>query len=158
MTDRAVLDRAAPGLYWLFLDTFADQVILEAARMLDPPITAGQQNASYDLFETVVTPHLPTAIMQSFSAHLAQAKLLAKGLRERRNKQLAHCDFAVATGQALAGTAVFTREDLKQCLEELAACLNDVYSHFESFAYPYSDPMPPYNNSLAHLLETLRAI
>jgi hypothetical protein len=40
----------------------------------------------------------------------------------------------------------------------LATCLNDVYSFFESFAFPYSNPVPPYDQALAQLLVTLRAI
>src|SRR6266571_4341588 len=68
LPDRALLNRAAPGLYWLLLDTLGDQVVLETARMLDRPTTSGQQNASLDRLEAAIRPHVPSHLLESFGA------------------------------------------------------------------------------------------
>ena len=117
-----LMNKTAPGFFYVIQDTLSDAILLNLARLTDRPKTA--------MRETLTIRRLPALVPQShresIERHVTACVSSCEFARDRRNRVLAHRDLAVATGREVTPVASATLGQIREALNGLVTVLNGV--------------------------------
>ncbi len=126
-----LLNEMAGGLFYQLQYIMMDDVVMAAARLLDPAHSFGQENLTLNLLRDRVAASVGPDIVSELDARIAQLLALSDPLRRHRNKRIAHADYQhhpAIVGSVLPGIAIRLVDDV---LKEIAEAMNVVQRRFE---------------------------
>ncbi len=135
-----LLNSTARLFFKVVHDVLWSDILLGIARLVDPPKTGLKKNMTIRL--------LPEAVDKSISAKVVcltnRAVEASQFCTDRRNRRIAHRDFAVVMRESSKPLEQTSRAKVSEALRSIAAVLNAVEDHYrESQTYFTAMPHPP---------------
>jgi len=123
-----LLNDSAPFLFRVVQDVLWDDILLQLARLTDPPKSAGKSNLTINrLAEAVSDPRLASEIREL----VGDAERICKFARGWRHRHLAHRDFDLAVkSEGVDPLPSVSRQQVGMALAALAAVLNRIERHY----------------------------
>jgi hypothetical protein len=128
-----------------------DDVVLNLARLTDRPRTRDKDNLTLQR----IADHVRDPELHSEVSHLAQAAVDAcSGIRDRRNRQLAHDDLVLALATSTDPVRGISRADIESALSAVREMLNALQLHYcqSTVGYEYAVTGPGDGDALVHYL------
>lgn len=151
-TDRRIelLNDTAALLFSVVQQTLFNDVVLNLARLTDRPRTPKENLTLQRIADHVSDPGLHLKVSQ-----LTQAAVDGcKGIRDRRNRQLAHDDLALALATSTDPVPGISRADIESALSAVREMLNALQLHYcqSTVGYEYAVTGPGDGDALVHYL------
>ncbi len=151
-SDRRIelLNDTAALLFSVVQQTLFNDVVLNLARLTDRPRTPKENLTLQRIADHVSDPELHLEV-----SRLAQAAVDAcKGIRARRNRQLAHDDLPLALATSTDPVAGISRADIESALLAVRKMLNALQTHYcqSTVGYEYAVTGPGDGDALVHYL------
>lgn len=124
-----LLNRTAPGFFFLCQDALVDAVILAVSRLTDPAQTQGKPNLTLPhLVEELCAAVSDAALQTQLRSNLAAVRTVVEPARRVRNQRVAHLDLPSHRGV----TPLFdtTRNELEGAVQAILAFMHFVDSTF----------------------------
>lgn len=122
-----LLNAAAPAFTRIVQDAVWEGVLLNIARLTDPPRSVGKDNLSIRSLEGAITD---PALKARIGASVAIALAAADFCRDWRNRHIAHRDLALSLRKGGQPLEDATRVKVKTALAAIADVLNIVCRHY----------------------------
>jgi hypothetical protein len=123
-----LLNKAAPVFFRMVQDVVFDWMVLNVARLTDRTESKGKSNLTIQWLPELVGPD---ETVREVTERVQEALAAAEFCRQRRNRQLAHRDLALAVGEkGVAPLEPATIAKFRAALAALSATLNAVEDHY----------------------------
>jgi hypothetical protein len=123
-----LLNKAAPAFFRMVQDVVFDGMVLDVARLTDPTESKGKSNLTIKWLPKLVSTD---ETVSEVTARVQETLAAAEFCRQRRNRQLAHRDLALAVGEkGVAPLEPATIAKFRAALAALSATLNAVEDHY----------------------------
>ncbi len=147
-----LLNNAAPSFSRILQDSLWEDVLLNIARLTDPPRSAGKFNLSVQALVELVGHAETKALVK---AGVAEALAASEFCRDWRNRHIAHRDLRLALQQGAEALKPACLLKVSDALRALEAVLNAVSNHYiESTTFFDFDPGYGGAISLLHVLDS----
>lgn len=123
----SLMNEAAPSFTRIVQDALWEKVLLDIARITDPPRSAGKSNLTVQALPSLVDH---AATKAAVDARVNEALVASDFCRDWRNRHIAHRDLRLAVEPGAEPLKAASRLKVKQALEALDAALNAVSSHY----------------------------
>ena len=121
------MNEAAPSFTRIVQDALWEKVLLDIARITDPPKSAGKSNLTVQVLPALVNDSATRATVE---ARIAEALAASNFCRDWRNRHIAHCDLRLVIEPSAEPLKPASRLKVKQALAALDAVLNAVSSYY----------------------------
>lgn len=122
-----LLNKAAPGFFWLVQGMLWEATLLHIARLTDPPSSAGKPNLTIQRLRPLVNDAAVARRVQTLTYTAINA---AAFCRDWRNRRIAHSDLSLALDEHPAPLAAASREKVNAALTAIVEVLNAVTQHY----------------------------
>jgi len=129
-----VLNATAPAFFASLETILVQDVVLELARMTDPPRSAGRDNLSLRKLPGLIEDLDLKAQVESTLATVVER---CEPMRDWRNRRLAHRDLELATKTASEELAGVSRATIEAALESCRTLLNLLELHYRDGTVAY---------------------
>ena len=137
--DLDVLNRAAGGFFALFQDVLVGDLILGVGRLTDATGTGQKANLSLDALGPAIDPIQYASLRFDVEAKFVEACQKAAFARAWRNRRIAHLDLKTALGSHADPLPAYTRAEVQEALDAIAAVLNAIPAHFGQGVTAFGD-------------------
>jgi hypothetical protein len=151
-----VINRSAPFFFWVIQQALWEDTLLALSRLGGPVKTMGKENLSLRRLSALIDDD---ALRTRTQDRMNRLDTLLKSAIDWRNRRLAHRDLALALERAsVPPLAEVNLQNVSDALDEMAAMLNHVSSHFtrSSTAYKHASLIHDADELLFVLRDGLR--
>lgn len=122
-----LMNEAAPSFTRIVQDSLWEKVLLDIARLTDPPRSAGRSNLTVQALPALVNHPATKATVE---ARIDEALAATDFCRDWRNRHIAHRDLRLAIEPSAEPLRQASRLKVKEALAALDAVLNAVSLHY----------------------------
>jgi hypothetical protein len=122
-----LLNQTAPLFFRIVQDSMWENVLLNIARLTDPPKSQGKYNLTIRRLEEVIDHSETKATVQSLTKEALNASAFC---RDWRNRHIAHQDLLLALEQDAKPLEEASRQKVREALKALESVLNAVSAHY----------------------------
>jgi hypothetical protein len=122
-----LMNKAAPSFTRLVQDALWEKALLDIARIIDRPETAGKSNLTIQVLPRLIKP---SRIQDEVSVRVAEALSAGDFCIDWRNRRIAHCDLHLAVEPGAVPLKSASRQKVREVLSALDAVLNTVSRHY----------------------------
>jgi len=146
-----IMNKTAPFVLRIVQITLWESVVLNIARLLDPPESFGKPNLSIKRLEQFIEDKTKK---EKLSSLIDNAETFVSFARDWRNRQIAHRDLELAMNTSIKSLAEVNKDDIDNSLK----AIKDVFNYFHStyfnttFYYDMGSYPGDANNLLYYLL------
>jgi len=147
----ALLNDTAGLFFNVVQRTLFNDIVLDLARLTDAPRSAGKDNLTLQR----IADHVSDPELHSQVSRLVRVAIDAcKTVRDRRNRQLAHDDLALALATSTNPVLGISRADIEAALTAVRELLNTLQLHYcqSTVGYEYALTGPGDGDALVHYL------
>jgi hypothetical protein len=123
----ALMNEAAPAFFRIVQDGLFDMIVLQIARLTDPPKSVGKSNLTIRQLPERISDDPPR---QKVTDLVNTAVTAANFCRERRHRHIAHRALELSLGVTTDPLPSVTRENISNAMAALAEVLNAVSDHY----------------------------
>ena len=125
-----LLKWAASSFFGLLDGILRHNVMLAIARLMDPPQSAGKDNASLARLIDRLKPSIDTVLFDELRSELKDLKALCEPLLQIRNRLLAHSDLATTLQYHSDPLPGISRAYIEEVLGKIQKLLGEIEEHF----------------------------
>jgi len=137
--DLSVLNRAAGSFAALIQNVLIGDLLLTASRLTDPKGAGLRTNLSLETLVHAIEADKYAELREEAEKRLAHAYEKTSFARDWRNRQIAHLDLHTELGSRADPLSPYTRGELQDALDAIAAVLNTLNAGFSGSTTFFGD-------------------
>jgi len=147
-----IMNKTAPFVLRIIQITLWESIVLNIARLLDPPATSGKPNLSIKQLAQFIDDK---SKLEKVNELIANAETFVSFARDWRNRQIAHRDLDLALNTSIKSLPEVNKEDIDNSLKAIKDVFN--YFHHTYFNTTFYYDMGSYTGDAGNLLHYLQA-